>query len=107
MAFTDILQIRALLIAPALLSAILFIFCFPFKKTRMFSGSMLFILIILIASLINLFFTQNNFGGSLTLMGSLLLSLLYIHFHSKRLTIWVVAAYVITIGYIGFHLFVL
>ena len=107
MAFTDIMQTRALLVAPALLSIVIFIFCFPFRKTNLISESMFFILIMLITSLINLFFTQNNFGGSLTLIGSLVLSVLYINFGSKKLTVWIVASYLITIGYISFHLVVL
>lgn len=107
MAFSDIMQSRALLIASALFSVIVFVLSFPFKNKSMFRESMLFILFVLIASLINLFFTQNNFGGSLTLMSSLLLSLLYIHYDSDKLTTWVVLAYIITISYISFHLFIL
>ncbi|WP_149276977.1 hypothetical protein [Pareuzebyella sediminis] len=107
MAFTDILQERILLIASAATSIVVFILCFPLKNKNHFSESMLFILILLGTSLLNLFFTENNFGGSLTLLGNLLLSFLYINFNNKKLTLWVVLSYLITILFIGYHLFVL
>ena len=40
-------------------------------------------------------------------MGNLFLSLLYIQFNNKKLTFWVLISYLITITFIGYHLFVL
>lgn len=107
MSLADVLQTKVLLITSASLSLLIFVLCFPIKSKNRFSESMLFILVLLMASIVNLFFTQNNFGGSLTLMGNLLLSFLYIHSNSKKLTPWVVASYLITILFISYHLFVL
>jgi hypothetical protein len=107
MALTDVLQTKILLITCAILSATIFILCFPIKNRNLFSESMLFITFLLITSIINLFFTQNNFGGSLTLLGNLFLSFLYIQLNSKKLTLWVVVSYLITILFISYHLFVL
>lgn len=106
-ALTDVIQGRELLIVSAAMSVVVFILCFPIKNKILFSESMLFILVLLITSLVNLFFTENNFGGSLTLMGNLLLSYLYIHWNNKKFTIWVIISYLLTILFISYHLFVL
>ena len=97
MAMGDILYSRELIGSSALLSISAFLFCFPIKNRNFFSESMLFILFLLITSLVNLFFTQNNFGGSLTLLGNLFLAFLYFQGDNKKLTLWIVASYLITI----------
>lgn len=107
MALSDVLQTKVLLIACAGLSATIFVLCFPLKNRNLLSESILFITFLLITSIVNLFFTQNNFGGSLTLLGNLFLSFLYIQFNNKTMTPWVVISYLITILFISYHLFVL
>ena len=69
MALTDILSSKELKLAAAIISIGAFVLFFSMKDRNYFTESMLFILFILITSLINLFFTENNFGGSLTLLG--------------------------------------
>tara|TARA_R110002096_G_scaffold229836_1_gene419442 strand:- start:1053 stop:2054 length:1002 start_codon:yes stop_codon:yes gene_type:complete len=107
MALTDILSSKELKLAAALLSIGAFVLFFSMKDRNYFTESMLFILFILTTSLINLFFTDNNFGGSLTLFGSLILSFIYFQTDNKKMTLWVVASYLITILFISYHLFVL
>lgn len=107
MALSDVLHSRELIGASAILSFLVFLLCFPIKDKNLFTESMLFILVLLITSIINLFFTQNNFGGSMTLMGNLFLSFLYFQANNKKLTLWIVSAYLITISFISYHLFVL
>jgi hypothetical protein len=68
---------------------------------------MLFILVLLITSLVNLLFTDNGIGGSITLLGNLLLAYLFILLVDKKITIWILLAYSITIGFISYHVFIL
>ena len=108
LALTDVWRYTPpMVLASALLSFAAFIFCFPMKDRNFFSESMLFILFLLITSLINLFFTDNGLGGSITFTGHLLLSYVYIQAENKKLTLWVVLPYLLTIGFISYHLFVL
>ena len=64
-------------------------------------------LFLVIMSLINLFFTDNGIGGSVALLGTLLLSYTYLQADYKKLTVWIVLSYIITIGFIAYHLFIL
>ena len=107
MSLTDILGSKELKLAAALLSIGAFVLFFSMNDKNYLKESMLFILFILTTSLINLFFTENNFGGSLTLMGSLILSFIYFQTDNKKINFWVVVSYLITILYISYHLFVL
>ncbi len=107
MALSDILQSKAVIFAVALLSVVAFILCFPMKGRYWFSESMFFIVFLFITSLINLFFTENGLGGSITLLGNLLLAYIYILVENKKITPWVVLSYAITIGYIAYKLFIL
>ena len=97
----------AMILAAALLSIVAFIFCFPLKNRNFISESMLLVLFLLITSLVNLFFTTNGLGGSIALLGHLLLSYVYLQADNKKLTPWVILSYSITIGFISYHLFVL
>lgn len=107
MALTDILQNKTLLIGTAGLCISVFVLCFPIKRKKYFSESMFFILFLLMTSVLNLYFTQNNFGGSITFLGNLLLTFIYIQHDDKSLTFWVVLGYITTIGFISYHLFIL
>lgn len=107
LALTDIMQTKVLLIASAILSLVIFIVSFPITNRKFLSQSMFFIVVLLITATINLFFTQNNFGGSLTLAGNLFLAFLYIQFNDKKITPWVIGAYATTLLFIAYHLFVL
>ncbi len=108
MALTDISHSRGFILASAILSIVIFILCFPVKDRNYFSESMLLILLLLITSIVNLFFTQNNLGGSIALLGNLLLTFIYFQIDdSKKLTPWVIGAYAVTILFIGYNLFVL
>ena len=107
MALSDILQSKEVIFAVALLSVVAFILCFPMKSRYWFSGSMFFIVFLLITSLINLFFTENGLGGSITLLGNLLLAYIFILVENKKMTPWVFLSYAITIGYIAYKLFIL
>ncbi len=69
--------------------------------------AMFFTVFLLVMSLINLFFTENGLGGSITLLGNLLLAYVFILVENKKMTPWVVLAYAITIGYIAYKLFIL
>jgi hypothetical protein len=93
--------------AGSLLSGVAFILCFPMKDRYWFSESMFFIIFLLITSLVNLLFTENGLGGSITLLGNLLLAYSFILVENKKMTPWVLLSYAITIGYIAYKLFVL
>jgi hypothetical protein len=107
MALSDILQSKEIISASAALSVITFILFFPISHRHLFLESMLFILILIITSLVNLFFTENGFGGSITLLGNLLLAYVFILAENKKLTPWIILSYTITIGFIAYKLFVL
>ena len=107
MALSDILQSKEVIFASALLSFAAFILCFPMKGRFLFTESILFILFLLITSLVNLFFTENGLGGTITLLGNLLLAYIYMLVDNKKMTFWVILSYIITIGYIAYKLFVL
>jgi hypothetical protein len=107
MALSDILQSKEVILVSSLLSVAAFILCFPMKGRYLFTEAMFVVLLLLITSLINLFFTQNGLGGSITLIGNLLLAYIFILVENKKMIIWVLLAYAITIGYIAYKLFVL
>jgi len=106
-ALSDILHSKEVVLVSAILSVLAFLFCFPMKDRKFFSESMLFILFLIIMSLINLFFTQNGIGGTLPLLGNLLLAYIYLRVDNKKVTLWVILAYLITISFISYSLFVL
>ncbi len=107
MALSDILQSKEVIFAGALLSIVAFILCFPMKGRYRLIEAMFFTVFLLVMSLINLFFTENGLGGSITLLGNLLLAYVFILVENKKMTPWVVLAYAITIGYIAYKLFIL
>ncbi len=107
MALNDIMHSREFILAGALLSIGAFILFFSMNNINYYSESMLFILFLLVTSLVNLFFTENNFGGSLTLFGSLILSFIYFQTDNKKMTPWVVVSYLLTILFISYNLFIL
>ncbi len=107
MALSDILESREVIVVCALLSVVAFILCFPMKGRNWFSESMFFVIFLLITSLVNLFFTENGLGGTITLLGNLLLAYAFILVENKKMTPWVILSYAITIGYISYKLFVL
>ena len=108
LALTDVWRYTAaMVLASALLSIVAFILCFPMKDRNFLSESMLFILFLLIASFVNLFFTDNGIGGSVTLIGHLLLAYTYLQAKNKKITFWIILSYLITIGFISYHLFIL
>ncbi len=107
MALCDVLQSRNLMAASAILSIGTFIFCFSTNDRNFYKESILFIIFLFTSSLINLFFTQNNFGGSLALTGHLFLTFIYLQADPKKLTPWVVLSYTITIGFIAYNIFIL
>ncbi len=107
MAFSDITSSRAIISTCAILSIIIFIFYFPIENRRLFSAASLFILFLLVMSVVNLLFTENGFGGTLTLMGNLLLTLVYLQSDKKKLTPWIILFYLIGVGFISYSLFVL
>lgn len=108
MAIVDVYRyIPIMILAIAIISIFLFVISFPMTETNYFSQAMLFIMFLMIMSLINLFFTDNGFGGSITLLGNLLLSYVYLRGKNKKMTIWIVIAYLITIISISYKLFVL
>ncbi|WP_179021401.1 hypothetical protein [Winogradskyella forsetii] len=107
MAFSDVLHSKEVIFLSSVLIIGAFILCFPFKNAYLFSESMLLVLFLIITSLVNLFFTQNGLGGTMTLLGNLLLAYLYFLINNKKITFWVVLAYAVTIGYIAYKLFVL
>lgn len=107
MALTDIISSKELKIVAALLSIGVFTLFFSMKDKNYLSQSLFFILFLLVTSIANLFFTRYNFGGCLILIGSLLFSLIYFQINNKTITIWVLVSYLIPIGYISYHLFVL
>lgn len=107
MALSDILQSREFIVAGAVLSIGAFILSFPMEDKNRFSESMFFIIFLIITTIVNLFFTQNNFGGSLNLLGSLLISFIYLQLDKKKITLWVLAGYLITLSFIAYHLFIL
>ncbi len=107
MALSDILQSREVIFFSALLSISAFILCFPIKGRYLFTESMLFVVFLLVTSLINLFSTENGLGGTITLLGNLLLAYVYIILENKKLTFWVILSYAITIGFIAYKLFIL
>ena len=107
MAISDIVQSKEVIFASAMLSVLAFILCFPMQKTYKLTEAMFVTVFFLIMSLINLYFTKNGLGGSITLLGNLLLAYVFILVENKKLTFWVVLSYAITIGYIAYKLFVL
>jgi hypothetical protein len=108
MAICDVYRyVPAMILAIAILSIVAFILHFPMENKNFFLESMLFIFLLLIMSLINLLFTDNGFGGSITLVGNLLLSYIYLGGRGKKMTVWIVIAYLITILFICYKLFVL
>jgi hypothetical protein len=107
MALTDILSSKELKLAAALLSIGAYVLFFSIENRAYYTESILVILFLFATSLFNLFFSENNFGGSLTLLGSLILSLIYFQTDNKKMTLWIVASYLITVLYISYHLFVL
>tara|TARA_R110002126_G_scaffold181187_2_gene329919 strand:- start:6970 stop:8031 length:1062 start_codon:yes stop_codon:yes gene_type:complete len=107
MAFSDVLQSREVIVTGALLSIGAFILCFPIKDKNRYSESMIFILFLIITTITNLFFTKNNFGGSVILLGSLFLSFTYFHLNKKTLTLGIFAGYLVTLLFISYHLFFL
>ena len=106
-ALSDVLQSRELIIAGAALSAFAFILCIPNNDGYRVMQSIFFIILLLITSLVNLFFTSNGLGGTIILFGNLLLAYLYILTLDKKLTIWILLAYTITIVFISYNLFIL
>lgn len=107
MALSDVLESKEVILTAALLSVVAFIAYFPIKDRYMLFESMLFVLVLLITSLVNLFFTDNGLGGSITLLGNLLLAYVFIFTENKKMTPWVILSYTITIGFIAYKLFVL
>lgn len=107
MALSDLMQSKELITAGAAVSFVAFILYFPIKEDYLFLEAMLFILVLLITSLINLFFTENGLGGTITLLGNLLLAYIFIKVENKRMLIWVLLSYSITVGFIAYNLFVL
>lgn len=107
MALSDITHSRELIFVTSLLCLVAFLSCFPMKEKNHFKEAMLFILVLLVMSLVNLLFTQNGWGGSVTLVAHLLLTYIYFQAKPKIMTFWIVLAYVITIGFIAINLFVL
>ena len=108
MAICDVYRyIPAMILTISILSIVAFIFYFPMEDKNYFSESMLFIFFLLIASLVNLFFTDNGFGGTSSLLGNLLLSYIYLRGNNKKMTIWIIAAYAITMLFLFYKLFVL
>lgn len=107
MAISDILQSKEVILVSALLSFGIFVLCFPMKERFWFSEAMIFVVFLIVMSLINLFFTGNGLGGSITLMGNLLLAYVFILLENKKLMFWVVLSYLITIGFIAYKLFIL
>lgn len=107
MALSDILQSKELITAGAAVSLVAFIFYFPINKGYLFLEAMLFILVLLITSLINLFFTENGIGGTITLLGNLVLAYLFITIENKKMVIWMLISYAITVGFIAYNLFIL
>lgn len=106
-AISDITRSKEIIVVASILCIWVLLLCFPIKDQHYFKASMLFVLFLIIMSLVNLFFTINGWGGSLTLLTHSLLAYLYIQFNSKLLTLWVVLAYFITIGFIAYNLFIL
>lgn len=107
MAISDVLRLKEVILITAILSLAVFILNFPVKDRVLLSASSLFILFLTVMSLINLLFTENGLGGTFTLIGNLLLAFLYIQGDKKKMTFWVIGAYLITIGFISYSLFVL
>lgn len=107
MALSDVLQSKELIIAGAAVAAIAFVLYFPIRDGHFFLEAIVFILVLLITSLINLFFTDNGLGGSITLMGNLLLAYLFILLEPKKMVFWILLSYTITVGFIAYNLFVL
>ncbi len=108
MAIIDVYRyIPIMILAIAILSIAVFVLSFPMKNTNYFSPAMLFIMFLMIMSLVNLFFTDNGFGGSITLIGNLLLSYVYLTGKNNKMTIWIVVGYLITILFMSYKLFIL
>lgn len=107
MATSDILQSKEVIFASAMLSVFAFVLCFPMTKAHKLTEVMFVIVFFLITSLINLYFTENGLGGSITLLGNLLLAYVFILVENKKMTFWVVLSYAITIGFIAYKLFIL
>ena len=81
-AFSDILQSQGIAAVGSLLAMFVFILTFP-QNSKLFGPSMLLIGVLLFFSLINILFTNNGIGGSLILVGHLLLSYVYL-FNEKK-----------------------
>jgi len=107
MALSDVLQSKELITFGAAISLVAFILYFPINEGYLFLEAMLFILVLLITSLINLFFTENGLGGTITLLGNLLLAYLFIVIENKKMVVWILLSYSITVGFIAYNLFVL
>lgn len=107
MAISDILQSREVIFASAMLAMVVFILSFPLQQGYRLKEFMFLTLALLITSLINLLFTENGLGGTITLLGNLLLAYVFILMESKKLMPWILLSYSITIGYIAYKLFVL
>ena len=108
MAIVDVYRyIPIMILTIAILSIAVFVLSFPMKNTNYFSPAMLFIMFLLIMSLVNLFFTDNGYGGSITLIGNLLLSYVYLTGKNNKMTIWIVVGYLVTILFISYKLFIL
>ena len=107
MAISDITSSRLIISTSAILSIVVFVFYFPIENRRLFAAASLFILFLLTMSVVNLLFTENGFGGTLTLLGNLLLTFIYLLGDKKKLTPYVILVYLIGIGFISYSLFVL
>jgi hypothetical protein len=103
-ALSDILQSQGIAAIASLLSMLVFILTFP-QNGKLFGSSMFFIGILLFFSLINILFTNNGIGGSLILIGNLLLSYIYLFNEKNKLTTWIIIGYLFTLSFISIRLF--
>lgn len=107
MALSDIMRSKEIMVVGALLSVLTFVLGFSTNNRNYLSESIFFIGFLFATSLINLFFTQSNFGGSLILCGSLILAFIYFQTDKKKMTPWVLLSYLLTILFIAYNLFIL
>ena len=107
LSLSDIFQSQEILIIGSIISGLIFLFSFPIKD-KYFYTSMFLIRVMFISSILNLLFTDNGVGGSFVLFGNLLLSFIYFQIEDKKkLTIWIVASFLLTVFFIVYSLFVL
>lgn len=103
----DIVQSQSIVLIGSIISVIAFSFSFPITD-KYFMPSIILICVLMITSLLNPLFTDNGIGGSFILLGNLLLSFIYFQTgDKKKLTIWIIASYFLTVFFIVYNLFVL